>query len=58
MNTELLNDLVEECNAALQVSIPEGREAINATARMIEGLFFVMINLSIEMISLKRSFSH
>jgi len=43
MNTELLNDLVEECNAALQVSIPEGREAINATARMIEGVASVFL---------------
>lgn len=42
MNPKLLEALVDECKAAVQVSMPEGQAAINATARMIEGLANVL----------------
>ena len=42
MENTLFTELIEECKAAIEVSIPEGRGAINATARMIEGLASVL----------------
>lgn len=42
MKPKLFNALVDECKAAMEVSMPEGQAAINATARMIEGLANVL----------------
>ena len=42
MKPELFNALVTECKAGMEVSMPEGQAAINATARMIEGLANVL----------------
>lgn len=38
MKPELIEALVDECKAAVEVSVPEGQAAINATARLIEGI--------------------
>jgi len=38
MKPDLFNALINECNAAREISLAEGLEAFNATERMIEGM--------------------
>jgi len=42
MKPDLFNALINECNAAREISLAEGLEAFNATERMIEGLASVL----------------